>query len=263
MSSQRVQDPPQQSLPQTRPKRHIWSYILVMLCLVLVIGGISIAFYIQPYPASDEARAAVHSDGQVNVFEDGDMIAFIPLLQASEGLIFYPGAKVEPAAYAVYMHALATQGYATFIAKMPLNFAILGGNKADNIISLHPEIKTWAIGGHSLGGVIASDYAGSHPNIKGLLFYASYANNDISGRSDFVATSIYGSRDGLSTPAKINAAKAKAPASTQYVAIDGAIHSYFGDYGKQDGDGLPTISHQLARQQIITASILFMQRLAS
>ncbi len=39
---------------------------------------------------------------------------------------------------------------------MPLNLAILGTNKAEEIIMDYPSIEEWYIGVHSLGGAAAS-----------------------------------------------------------------------------------------------------------
>ena len=36
---------------------------------------------------------------------------------------------------------------------MPLNFAMLAPNKAEKVIKEHDHIKSWVVGGHSLGGV--------------------------------------------------------------------------------------------------------------
>ena len=75
-------------------------------------------------------------------------------------------------------------------------------------------------------------------------------------------TSISGSNDGLATPAKVDAAKAKLPPDTRYVVIDGGIHSFFGDYGLQSGDGTPSVSRHAAQEQIQTATLELMQRVA-
>ncbi len=37
---------------------------------------------------------------------------------------------------------------------------------------------------------------------------------------------------------------------TKYVVIKGAIHSFFGDYGEQPGDGVATIDRGTAQTQI-------------
>jgi dienelactone hydrolase len=244
-----------------RPRRRVWRIVLIVVAAVLVIGLVAGAVWLRPYTASAAAQTALHSDGAVTVTNGDKDIAFLPHVAPKLGLIFYPGAKVEPAAYAVYMHALAAQGYATFIAKMPLNIALLNENAAADIMAAHPAITTWAIGGHSLGGVAACDFAKGHHSIQGILLFAAYPNGSIASLHVSVL-SVSGSRDGLATPAKVNAAKPDLPASTQYVIIQGGVHAYFGDYGPQDGDGTPTISRDEARQQILAASAAWLATLA-
>ena len=104
-----------------------------------------------------------------------NFITFTPKnITATTGLTIYPGAKVEPEAYAPLANKIAQAGYEVIITPMPLNFAIFDYNAADEVISKYPNIKNWAISGHSLGGVMAAKYASENSNIKGVIFYASY-----------------------------------------------------------------------------------------
>ncbi len=239
-----------------RRRRRVWRFILLTLVIIIVVVGIGAAIWLQPYHASSDAVAAEQSDSNVTVTQNNDYISFVPKeMAARAGLIFYPGAKVVADAYAVYMRAIAERGYETFIAKMPLNIALLAENRADEIIGAHPEIKEWALGGHSLGGVAACDYVMAHHAIRGLLLYASYPRSDMSKQQGLVVVSISGSRDGLATPQQIDENKHLLPASTQYIVIVGGIHAYFGDYGQQDGDGTATIGREQARAQILLASV--------
>ena len=121
------------------------------------------------------------------------------------------------------------------------------------MVQNHPEIRYWAVGGHSLGGVAASSYADDHP-VAGLLLYASYPASELA-RNDLLTTSVSGSADGLATPAKVAEAKPKLPEATTYVVIEGGVHSFFGDYGDQPGDGTPTIPRAEAQAQIQKATI--------
>ncbi len=72
-----------------------------------------------------------------------------------------------------------------------------------------------------------------------LLLLGSYCANDLS-TSALPVLSISGTEDGLSTPEKIDAARPLLPADAVLVAIPGASHASFGDYGPQPGDGTPT-----------------------
>ncbi len=74
--------------------------------------------------------------------------------------------------------------------------------------------------------------------------------------------SVSGSNDRLATPSDIEASKANLPAGSTFTVIQGAVHAYFGDYGPQPGDGVPTISHDDARQQISDASVEFVRGLS-
>ena len=241
--------------PVVRRRRRVGRFVVLTLLILVILVGIGAAIWLQPYRASSDAVAAQQTDAAVTVTQNNDYITFKPKEPVRAGLIFYPGAKVEAGAYALYMRIIAERGYETFIARMPLNIALLAENRADEIIHDHPEIKQWALGGHSLGGVAACDYVKAHHAIKGLLLYAAYPSSDISKLQGLVVVSISGTRDQLATPQQIADNKHLLPASTQYVVIAGGIHAYFGDYGQQDGDGTATIGREQARAQILLASV--------
>ncbi len=96
------------------------------------------------------------------------------------GLVFYPGAKVDPRAYVPNLTPLAAAGYPVIILKLPYNIAFFDPNGAYRVMDANPQITRWAVGGHSLGGVVASSVAGSDdPRVGGLLLWASYPNSSI------------------------------------------------------------------------------------
>lgn len=250
----------QTTTPRRRPL--VIRILLISLVAILILGGIGTAIWLQPYQAAPDAIAAMQSDTLVTVKQTDSYIAFLPQqTPASRGLVFYPGAKVVPEAYAYYMHQIADLGFATFIVKLPLNIAFLGANRADNPIHDYPQISKWAVGGHSLGGVVASSYANGSSAVSGLLLYASYPASSIASNTRLHVMSISGDHDGLATPQKIQDNKKFLPDTTVYIVVAGGIHSYFGDYGHQDGDGTATISRDLARVQILTASVALLATL--
>ena len=253
----------QTKLVQRRPRR-LGRVILRIVSALFVLALGYALLWLQPLPATEPALGAMQSDSNVTVTSTTAEISFLPTKIATTGLIFYPGALVDPRAYAYFMHAFATQGYAAFIVKMPLNISFLGQENAESIIAAHPHISTWAIGGHSLGGVSASTFAASQREIKGLLLYASYPASDLTQQlQEKVVVSVYGTHDGLADPAAIAKSRALLPMNTHFVAIEGGIHSFFGDYGLQSGDGQPTISREQAQQQIIAASLSFLGKLTT
>ncbi len=191
-----------------------------------------------------------------------DFITFTPTNNKSTtGIIIYPGGKVEAESYSVIASKLASNGYTTIIVKMPFNLAFFDSNKADDIIAAHPEIKTWVIGGHSLGGVFASDYAVNHQDkIKGVIYLAAYPSADASNAT-FKALSIRGSLDALTTSQDIDKNKNKFPANTTFVTINGGNHYNYGNYGVQSGDNNSTITREQQQDETVNAILEFLKNI--
>lgn len=117
-----------------------------------------------------------------------------------------------------------------------------------------PGVSSWAVGGHSLGGVRACLVA-ADGGIDGLFLLGSYCANDLSA-APLTAVSVEGANDGLSTPAQIDAATELLPASVTRVSIPGANHASFGDYGAQSGDGPLEVDRAEVRAAVAEAALL-------
>jgi len=238
----------------------LWVLIALVAIVLLAIGGIVIYAQLNTADPQPVALAAMESTEAVEV-SDGEWLVFWPKQNAPDtGFIFYPGGLVDPRAYAPQAQDIAAEGYAVVIVPMPLNLAVLGSNKAGDVIAAYPEIENWAIGGHSLGGTMAARYAHQNPgNVNGLALWASYPadGNDLR-QSNLHVTSIYGTRDGLVTLENIEASRSLLPANTNFVAIEGGNHAQFGWYGPQSGDLPATISHpdQHAQTVAVTVALL-------
>jgi hypothetical protein len=77
----------------------------------------------------------------------------------------------EPAAYAPLMQRLSDGGVLAVIVPMPLDLAVLGINRADDVIEAYPDVDSWVIGGHSLGGAMTAEYLKKRPDaVDGLVF---------------------------------------------------------------------------------------------
>lgn len=214
--------------------------ISISIILGIIIIGLS-TWTSKSYKPSDLAKESLISDNKVQVMND-EFISFTPKdIKVSKGFIFYPGGGVEPEAYAPICREIALHGYEVIIAKMPLNLAVLSPNEADKIIEAYDNIDTWAIGGHSLGGVMASKYASTHENIKGVALYASYPSGDELKNLDVEVISVYGDKDGVVNQENLDNSKDNLPADSEFIEIDGGNHSQFGDYGLQKGDNKATI----------------------
>ena len=243
-------------------KHHRILLAVLILLPVLLVGGFLIWAWTpaQPMP---EALAALESDSMVSV-ETDPWLSFHPNeMSPTTGFIFYPGARVDPRAYAPQARAIAEQGYLVVIVPVPLNLAFFGVGKAGDVIVAYPEIGTWVVAGHSLGGVAAAMYAERDTlSVDGIAFWASYPSGDISQLPLSVA-SISASNDGLSTPEKIESSRANLPSDTLFVVIEGGNHAQFGWYGEQSGDNPATISRLEQQRQTVEATVQLLQDVSS
>ncbi|HSN66356.1 MAG TPA: alpha/beta family hydrolase, partial [Fusibacter sp.] len=205
---------------------------------------------------------AMQSTDKVTVDETDDYISFTPISSTSKpGLLYYPGAKVDPEAYAVMAQRLAEAGIPVIIAKMPFNFAVFDADKAMALKQTLGIADTWAIGGHSLGGSMAAKVAYENPTaFDALILFASYPagkSNDLSA-SPLKVLSISGSNDAFVTKVKIDEKKPFLPSETIYYDIEGGNHSQFGNYGLQKGDNTATITSETQMDLIVELVIAFM-----
>jgi hypothetical protein len=232
------------------------------LLVGLTVATGAALFYLRPLSATDVALDAMRSGDGVTVTESATQIHLLPTGPAKRtGLVFYPGAKVDPRAYAPVLRPLAEQGFTVVIMKQPYNLAVLAPGAADAVVGKDDDIDRWVVGGHSLGGTMAASYARTdRDELAGLLLYASYPAKSLADRTALDVVSIYGTEDGLATVADIDDSKVDLPPHTRFVPVDGAIHAYFGDYGTQSGDGTPTISRADAQRQILAATLAQLAR---
>lgn len=227
---------------------------LLIIISISILCCAAVGIYASDYYRADAVAvsAGASADG-VSVIHDTDgEDVFMP--QNPEcGLIFYPGGKVEYKAYAPLMKALAEEGVLCVVTEMPLNLAVLDVDAADGIAERYPDIKSWFIGGHSLGGSMAASYALDHADsLDGLVLLASYSTADLSV-TDLRVISVYGSNDGVLNMEKYEECKSNLPENTVETVIDGGCHAYFGSYGAQEGDGTPTITADSQIEQTVTA----------
>ncbi|MGP4032926.1 alpha/beta hydrolase [Pseudarthrobacter sp. 1C304] len=226
----------------------------------MALGLVAALLWLNPFPHQPSG-----ADGQTSgtSTEDAISITLAPEGKASAGIVFYPGARVASQAYQDILGPLVNAGNLVVILKAPLGIPLLDTNQARAAMDRHPEITSWAAGGHSLGGVSASTFAKSNQDVDGLLLFASFPADSMAGSSHLKVLSISGSNDGLTTPDKVAASKPLLPPSAEFATVVGGVHAFFGDYGVQPGDGEPGISREQAQQQIAAESVRFMDRLQS
>ena len=204
----------------------IFSLIVLLVCAFLIYASV--------YYRADSVATAVLQSTAVTRGED-NLVIVSPAQPGDTALIFYPGAKVEHIAYLPILQKISQISNITCIlVKMPFNMAIFDVNAADEVIAQFPEIKHWYIGGHSMGGAMASSYASNNQDkVQGLILLGAYVYGDYPPEKSLT---IYGTFN-TSVADAINY-------SDNIVVIDGGNHAQFGNYGKQAGDPDATISSE-------------------
>lgn len=220
-------------------RRRIIRTSIITLTLIFIAVGVFVSNY---YHTDDEAVDAFLPDLAVEQQElDDGTIVYAPE-GATAGIIFYPGGRVEYTAYIPLMKALAKEGIMTVLVDMPFNLAFLSISRADGIQEQFPEIESWYMAGHSLGGSMAASYVSGHTeDFDGLILLASYSTKDLS-KSDLSVLSVYGSADEVLDRDKYEGNLDNLPEGFTEVVIEGGNHAGFGVYGEQNGDGEATIS---------------------
>ncbi len=242
-------------------KKHKWpKRVALALLAVVIAGAVGFTVYVSDYyhaseSATQQSEAWMDTDTSSNAFiaESASVIA-VGNSSAEYGMVFYPGGKVEAAAYIPLACDLAEQGIYCVIAKMPFNLAFLNADAANAVVSANPNIKHWWIGGHSLGGVAAATHAASNASkYEGIALLAAYSTKDLSS-SNLAGLAMYGSNDQVLDLSAFNENAANLPANTAIQIIQGGNHANFGSYGTQKGDGTATIPAE--EQQHITAEAI-------
>jgi len=204
-----------------------------------------------PDPAS--IGVTTHAVRQAIVLEPRD----VPV--SGPGFLFFPGARVRPEAYIDHLALVAREGFRVVIVRLPFDLAILAPRRGEHVLRELGEAgaRTWVVGGHSLGGVVAAGAARrGDPRIVGLVLFASYpADSGSLADRNIPVLSLYASGDGLATPDEIRDRARLLPADTRYVLIEGGNHAGFGSYGPQRGDGVarisPRVQHGTSAAEIV------------
>ncbi|MBP1744622.1 MAG: alpha/beta fold hydrolase [Firmicutes bacterium] len=226
----------------------------IRAAIIAIIAAVSLfaaAFYIYSldyYRADASAVQVIEADGARIKSGDG-ITVFLADSATDKGsaLIFYPGGKVEAAAYAPLLQRLSQNGITCVLVRMPFNLAVFDVNAADRVYDMLPDIKSWYIGGHSLGGAMASSYAGKNTDkIKGVVLLGAYPV----GSNDISTLTVYGSEDLVLDRTKLEGVK-------NITRISGGNHAYFGYYGEQKGDGKALITREDQQRQTAEAIIGF------
>jgi hypothetical protein len=241
--------------------------ILFGLLGVIAVAAVGFVIWAQnAHPPEPEALTALNETSAIDI-ETEPWLTFAPTSPervVTTGLILYPGGRVDPRAYAPLARLIALRGYRVVIVPMPLNLAFFAPYRADEVIAAYPEIQTWAVGGHSLGGAMAALYVdqAAPDSVAGLALWAAYPaqQNDLSDAEDLTALVIYATNDGLMTEEELDASRPLLPPVTRVITIQGGNHAQFGAYGPQRGDRSATVSQTSQHGMIVEATVALLLR---
>jgi pimeloyl-ACP methyl ester carboxylesterase len=237
--------------------------------IVFVLVGLSFVVHSCSYlpSESDHFESIIYAEtpDYISLSLDGNT--------SNLAFMFLPGGLVDPHAYVSLMERIALDSIHVIILKFEANLAIFELTKYKSILDAFPEVNTWYVGGHSLGGIAALSAVGeSSEQFNGLILLGTYPSESFAISDwDKSVLSIYAENDSLSTLAEIAAASIYLPnasyiltlneidtldlftSKTLYYKIMGGNHAQFGDYGAQEGDGVATISVEEQHEQVRTA----------
>ena len=241
-----------------KPKRKkIRKWILLALAAVLLIcAGFVVSSLLTKRPAVETMAVYQETFADTVITEETDgAVEIMPTADdRGTGIIFYVGAQITPDAYTPLLAELARAGYSCFIPKLNCNMASMEPGAAEAIITEHPEIKTWYVAGHSMGGLTASGFAADHlDEVDGLILIAAYTNRDLT-ETAIPVLSVYGDADGVLNKELYDKRLSWYPENFEEHIIPGANHAQYGDYGEQPRDKEAAISAEEQRAQ--TAEIM-------
>lgn len=235
--------------------RRVWA-TLGILALLGFAGWSFVA-----YRASSDAQMTFISDARVSVTRGEDCWLLAPAATSSlnVGLVFFPGALVEPAAYGPLLRKVALSGYPVLLIELPRRGAFGGADggevmgRAQRAMQAVTSVSAWVVAGHSRGGVVAARFVreGRSEGIRGLVLVGTSHPRDFSlAEVTLPVTKILGTRDGVAPIAKSEKNRHLLPKATRWVLIEGGNHSQFGSYGFQPFDRFATVDRD--RQQELT-----------
>lgn len=231
---------------------------------LLFFWGIVITWMLSEMQATGFEDSVLESDSLVAVKYTADHISFTPKTNPdSMGILFYPGALVEPEAYAPFARNLAQEGYTVLIQPIPWRLAFTDNMEQKayagtvQIFSDYPGINKWVISGHSKGGSMATKFAFKNPElITGMLLIGTSHPREIDlSFLSVPVTKVSASEDGLASREEIKQFSPNLPSHTNFIMIEGGNHSQFGYYGFQFGSGTATISREEQQDRLFAATV--------
>lgn len=241
-------------------RRRVWRVVRVVWASLGIASLFALWFGVS---AAGLPPGTLVSDDRVEIVRGTDTINFRPRPDdpARTGLIFFPGAMVQPEAYAPMARRLAEAGHPVVIVKLPFRLAPTPAYEemvfATARETMAASARRWAVGGHSRGGMLATRFANSYPErIAGLALVGTTHPRELSLAAlppSVPVSKIFGSRDGVATPDDVRRYAGNLPPQTVFVEIEGANHRQFGYYRYQLMDGRATIDREEQQRRLVEA----------
>lgn len=248
--------------------RRLLKVLLVVLVGLLGYGvGLAQPYVLRPplVPGQDAAGDPAGARAVVSLDDVGGRVLSVrPEADADILFVLYPGGLVRPQAYEWLGRALAGRGVHTVIPEFPVDLAVLDAGRAQRLVDHYAAGRPVVVGGHSLGGAMAAAWASDHPDaVAGLVLLAAYPpDGDDLTAAGFPALVLQAEHDLVADGDAVRGGLDRLPAGTDLVVVEGAVHSFFGRYGPQAGDGIPTVSRAEAEASIVAALTDFLGRVA-
>ena len=216
--------------------------IISIIAVLLIVAATYVHFSTyQPSSAAQQAAKSSQTIDNATVFK---------AKHNKMTVIFYTGAMVQPNSYSIWAKQVANAGYSVKIVHFPLNMAFFNTNAADKLAGKN---ENYVVGGHSLGGAMASRYGhNSHnKNLRGIFLLGAYADEkERLDKTDLDVLSITATNDKVLNWKNYQANKKYLPKNTEFESIQGGNHGGFGSYGHQKGDGEATISNDTQQNEV-------------
>lgn len=248
--------------------RRLLKVLLVVLVGLLGYGvGLAQPYVLRPplVPGQDAAGDPAGARAVVSLDDVGGRVLSVrPEADADILFVLYPGGLVRPQAYEWLGRALAGRGVHTVIPEFPVDLAVLDAGRAQRLVDHYAAGRPVVVGGHSLGGAMAAAWASDHPEaVAGLVLLAAYPpDGDDLTAAGVPALVLQAEHDLVADGDAVRGGLDRLPAGTDLVVVEGAVHSFFGRYGPQAGDGIPTVSRAEAEASIVAALTDFLGRVA-
>jgi hypothetical protein len=241
-----------------REGKRLAGWGIVFLFVVLTVTTVVLA---SPFQGFSDGIDRVEADEGVTLSETDRGYVLEPAdTEPEAGLVFYPGARVDPNAYIASLAPVAREANVTVVVpRMPLTLAIvdygvartgLRPDTATAVMNAHSDIETWYVGGHSLGGAMACRYATVETDrIEGVVLYTSYCDQDISD-SGLSVLNVVGEGDTVMNRQAFREGRDLLPPNATVVELSGLNHTQFGSYTGQSGDTPTGTSYETAHARL-------------